>query len=178
MLICRINENKKKQEILQAQLCESECWELWLCHTVLCGYALWVTDEQMSGWWPSITPLVSSCRPWWPCDIGVCRAKEGDFGLLVSLPSSMIIETRSIWPWDHYNQVYGSSQRWWFWLWTLNGSTKLLHSRHTQSDTHLHLSAYLQHSGIRTHWDGRCTWLHFGRECWRTHQCQSDTWCQ
>ncbi len=37
------------------------------------------------------------------------------------------------------HQVYRSSQGWWFWLWTLNGSTKLLHSRHTQSDTHLHL---------------------------------------
>ncbi len=76
------------------------------------------------------------------------------------------------------HQVYRSSQGWWFWLWTLNGSTKLLHSRHTQSDTHLHLSAYLQRSGIRTHWDGRCTWLHSGRECWRTHQCRFDTWCQ
>lgn len=35
----------EKQPFLQAQLCE----KLWLCHTSLCGYALRVTDEQMSG---------------------------------------------------------------------------------------------------------------------------------
>lgn len=89
MLICK--SILEKEPFLQAQLCE----KLWLCHTSLCGYALRVTDEQMSGWWPSITPNISSCRPWWPCDIGVCRAEEGDLGLFVSMPSSMFTETWS-----------------------------------------------------------------------------------
>ncbi len=107
MLIFRINENKKKyrnptghsyrHNYVKVNAGSFGC-AIRCCEGMHCGLQM----NKMSGWWPSITPLVSSCRPWWPCDIGVCRAKEGDFGLLVRLPSSMIIEKRSIWPWDHY----------------------------------------------------------------------------